>query len=372
VKTLAWLVVAVLAGFCWTARAGEPPKVVPLSDEQIKAELAKETPAQKQLREELAALAKAGQKIYFNANAGGKDRDIFVAGCDGSGQKQLTRDAGDNWYPHCSPDGRLVAFTSHRIVYQKGKSVPEVLKSLPVDPKFPLPGTGKWDRSKPGTGVIWMMNADGSDQKPVAFGAEAHWSPCGKFLAYELNVYPGQLVIQNLEKKTEACFEHPGLRNCGMPCFSPDGNHIVGANGAAHCVKLNAEKNAVENVFKFDSGHPCNGEISPDGKLWAYVVDTSGDLGGWLCYRELDYSKPGGAEKRLNLGWKPNSVNYYPCFSPDGKYLAYVHAEQQPGVKSWELKHSQEIYVTRFPNCEATVRVTWNGAGNQHPHWAAK
>jgi Tol biopolymer transport system component len=352
------------------ALGGEPPKIVPLTGEQIKAELAKETPAQKQLRDELSALAKAGQRIYFDANTSGKDRDIFAMGCDGSAVKQLTRDAGDNWYPHCSPDGKLVAFTSHRLVLEKGKPVPEALKGLPFDPKFPLPGSGKWDRSKPGTGVVWTMNAaDGSDQKPVAFGAEPHWSPDGKFLAYCLNVYPEQLVIQNMEKRTEACFDHPAIRNCGMPCFSPDGEFVIGADGPAHCIKLNAAKNGVEKAFVFDRGHPCNGEVSPDGKWWVHVVDTSGDQGGWLFYREMDYEKPSGGGKRLNLGWKPNSVNYYPCFSPDGKYLTYVHAEQQPGVKSWELKHDQEIYVTRFPNCETTVRITWNGAGNQHPQW---
>ena len=44
------------------------------------------------------------------------------------------------------------------------------------------------------------------------------------------------------------------------------------------------------------------------------VVDPDGNLAGWLCYRNMDY-------------------------------------------------------VTRFPPCEATVRITWNGAANQHPHW---
>ena len=33
------------------------------------------------------------------------------------------------------------------------------------------------------------------------------------------------------------------------------------------------------------------------------------------------------------------------------------------------LKSKQELYVTTFPDCKTTVRVTWNGAGNQNPHW---
>jgi Tol biopolymer transport system component len=177
----------------------------------------------------------------------------------------------------------------------------------------------------------------------------------------------------NLEKKTEAFLVHPGLHNCGNPAWSADGNYLIGAQGGAHFIKLNAEKNGVEKVTVVDSGHPCNNEISFDGKYWTYVVDTDGCLGGWLCYRQLDYEKlsvSGGGE--VPLGQKRGSVNYYPAFSPDGKYYVYAHAEQQAGVKSWEIKGKQELYVTRFPKCEATVRVTWNGAGNMHPCWAAK
>jgi hypothetical protein len=49
--------------------------------------------------------------------------------------------------------------------------------------------------------------------------------------------------------------------------------------------------------------------------------------------------------------------------------MAYVHAEMQDGVKSWLLKAKQEVYVSRFPPDGVNVRITWNGAANQHPHW---
>jgi Tol biopolymer transport system component len=365
-----------MVGAAATAFAGEPPKpaapepprIVAPTAEEIKAELDKETPAQKALRAELEALAKAGQKIYFNANLGEANRsEIFVAGPDGSNVKQLTDKEGS--YPHCSSDGKKVVFVSWRVPFKI--PLPPELKDIPADPKYPL-DEGKdyaWRRGQ--CGVIWTMNSDGSDQKPVAVGGLPHFSHDGRFICYNVinPPFPAQLVIMDLEKKTEAGIVHPGLRNSGMPCFSPDDQYVIGSNGPAYCVKLNAGKNGLESVFMFDNGHPCNGDLSPDGRTWVYVRDTDGCLGGWLRVRPMDYEKPGGAETNLPLQHAPGSVNYFPDFSPDGKYLVYSHAEQEKDIKSWEVKNKMELYVTRFPKCEATVRITWNGAANQHPQW---
>jgi Tol biopolymer transport system component len=367
-----WLLPAAPAG----AAAGKaPPKIVPATEAEIKAELDKETPEQKKLREELSALAKAGGLVYFNANCAGNN-DVYVTACDGSNLRQLTRDPAEDVYPHCSPDGRTVVFTSMRLPL--AQPLPEALKGVPFDPRYPLDSPRSKERFliKEGANMpaaesrgsaIWSMKPDGSDQKPLAFGLMPHWSPDGRFLVY--NAWRYQLAVMDVEKKTESLIAHPGLRNCGFPCFSPDGGHVLGNGGTSYCVTLNAEKNAVEKVASFEGGHTCNGEISPDGKSWAFVVDTNGALGGWLSWKPMDVEKPGGAAKRLELGWKPGSVNYFPCFSPDSKYLVYSHGDQQAGIKSWMLSDRQDLYVTRFPGCEATVRLTWTNAACQHPHW---
>jgi DsbC/DsbD-like thiol-disulfide interchange protein len=65
---MAWLVAAVLAGLCWTARAGEPARPAALSADEVKAEQAKETPEQKALRAELSEPAKKGEKVYWHPN----------------------------------------------------------------------------------------------------------------------------------------------------------------------------------------------------------------------------------------------------------------------------------------------------------------
>ena len=61
--------------------------------------------------------------------------DIYVVNVDGSGLTQLTRDSGFNGSPTWSPDGKQIAFTSNRDSDGKPK--------------------------------IWVMNADGSNQREI-------------------------------------------------------------------------------------------------------------------------------------------------------------------------------------------------------------
>jgi hypothetical protein len=98
------------------------------------------------------------------------------------------------------------------------------------------------------------------------------------------------------------------------------------------------------------------------------VVDRAGDAGGWLRYAEVGNLDKAVEGKDLNLPHDKNSVNYFPDFSPDGKYLVYAHAEPT-GARSWLLQSKQELYVTRFPEGGVAVRITWSNAASQNPHW---
>src|SRR5258705_292348 len=81
--------------------------------------------------------------------------DIYLVNVDGSGLTKLTCDSGVNGSPTWSPDGKQIAFSSNR------------------DPD--------------GKRKIWVMNADGSNQRellniqntsnPKFYGGETSWSP---------------------------------------------------------------------------------------------------------------------------------------------------------------------------------------------------
>jgi TolB protein len=75
------------------------------------------------------AVALDGTIAYMSKSAG--SWDIYVAGADASGGKQLTDDPGADGLPTWSPDGNVIAFVSDR--------------------------SGEW--------AVWAMNADGGDQR---------------------------------------------------------------------------------------------------------------------------------------------------------------------------------------------------------------
>jgi Tol biopolymer transport system component len=349
----------ILAAMALTASAGEAPpaKAVPLTEEEIKAEQAKETPEQKALRAEIGELAKKGEKVFFAANCDGTDR-VYAMKPDGSGVECLTPDAVAN-APHASTDGK-------RLIMNYGVPKEEAVK-LPQDPSFKRPADG----SGP---CLAVLDIETKKAAPLCRGDEAYWHPNGKTVCYNTDTVKGvrKIGIFDVEKKTEKIIAIPGLPKSAMfPNFSPDGKWLLIGGYPFTLAEVNAEGTdlaAGGKVQAISAISGCNNEIAKDGKAFVYVIDTHGEAGGWLCWSEF---KPGEkmAGKRLPLGWQDASVNYFPDLSPDGKYMIYAHAEMKAGVESWTVKTKQELYVTRFPDCKTTVRVTWNGAANYHPNW---
>jgi len=96
-----------------------------------------------------------GGKIVFCAGASTFTRDIYVVNSDGTDLTRLTSGVGNNVYPAFSPNGRKIVFTSNRT----------------------------------GTSQVWLMNADGSNQRQLTFDSQPKdqvpdWSPNGSKIAY--------------------------------------------------------------------------------------------------------------------------------------------------------------------------------------------
>jgi Tol biopolymer transport system component len=97
--------------------------------------------------------------------------DIYSIRLDGSGLQRLTEDpAQDNW-PTISPDSTAIAFSSNR----------------------------------DGADGIWVMNADGTDPHQLAEGGEPHWSPDGRYIAFDCG----------------------GVRHASICAIRPDGSDLV-------------------------------------------------------------------------------------------------------------------------------------------------
>jgi Tol biopolymer transport system component len=89
-------------------------------------------------------------RIVYDSLASGND-DIWMMNADGTGQRQLTVNPGEDDRPAVSPDGRHIIFNSER--------------------------GGRWN--------IWRMNIDGNDQKQLRGGVNPQISPDGRWVVYQ-------------------------------------------------------------------------------------------------------------------------------------------------------------------------------------------
>lgn len=169
-------------------------------------------------------LSPDGRKIVFTSLKDG-DLDIYVMNVDGTGVRQLTHQLGYDGGPWWSPDGK-------RIVYRANHpETPEAIATYKDLLAQRLVRPSKMD--------LWIMNADGSDQRQITrLGAASFgpsWTPDGRKIIFSSNHHTDpklgnfDLFLINpdgsgLEQVTTATtFD-------GFPMFSPDGKKLVWAS----------------------------------------------------------------------------------------------------------------------------------------------
>ncbi|MBA4389156.1 MAG: hypothetical protein C0404_14380, partial [Verrucomicrobia bacterium] len=196
-----------------TVLAVEPvAKPVAVSDgERIKL-MAAETPEQKQLRVELADLAKKGGKIYFGSNMDGAGR-IYGIGPDGSGLECMTPTMEAS-QAHASADGKKLVFDTSAKSFSK-----EEIEKLPVDPVL---------KRNSASVVLGVLDIGTKKIVPVAFGDNGQWHPDGKKICYNTEGAKRKIGIVDLENKVEKIIGSPEVpANCMFPKFSPDGKWLL-------------------------------------------------------------------------------------------------------------------------------------------------
>jgi eukaryotic-like serine/threonine-protein kinase len=230
-----------------------------------------------------------GQVVY--SSSVNSNMDLWVMNADGSNQRQLTTNTGDNSQPVATSDGRYIIFKS--------------------------------DRS--GTANIWRMDVDGTNPKPLSSGsgeADPHCTPDGKWVVYTL-LGAGKPTVWRVSIDGGAP-EQIIDKYTTNPSVSPDGESIAcfyrdeHANGR---MKLAVFKIAGgEPIRTFDTaGVPVFDAASSllrwtaDGRTLTYVV-TVGDVSNL-------WSQPisGDPPKQLT-NFKSNRIFSFDWL-PDGRQL---------------------------------------------------
>ena len=168
-------------------------------------------------------LSPDGRRIVFTSLKDG-DLDIYTMSVDGSDVRRLTTTPGYDGGPWWSPDGTKIVYRAWHPPDSAGLAEYQGLLAQRI--------------VRPGRMELWVMNADGSDQRQITqlgganFGPS--WTPDGRRIVFSSNYKNPrsrnfELYLVNLDGSgLEQITSHEEFD--GFPMFSPDGRRIVWAS----------------------------------------------------------------------------------------------------------------------------------------------
>ena len=171
-----------------------------------------------------------GRTIVFTSLKDG-DLDIYTMNVDGSNVRRLTTTPGYDGGPFFSPDGRQIVYRAHH----------------PTDSAELATYRGLLAQRlvRPNRMEIWVMNADGSDQRQVTSLGGANFAPFfapdGRRVIFSSNHKNPRsrnfdLYLVNTDGTgLEAVTTDPEFD--GFPMFSPDGKRLVWASNRGAAVQ---------------------------------------------------------------------------------------------------------------------------------------
>ncbi|MCF6159080.1 MAG: hypothetical protein E3K32_11040 [wastewater metagenome] len=254
----------------------------------------------------LDPMAKAKQQAEIEFRKSGKKRpftwdyddhyDIFSAQRDGSNLKRLTNAVGYDAEGAYSPDGAKIVFCSLRDAYPVGELSPDDKKHFERNPAY--------------FGEIYIMNADGSDQKRLTdwpgYDGGPFFSPDGKRIIWRhfsddgmlADVYTMRIDGSDTRRLTDF-----GSMSWA-PYFHPSGEYVIfhsNKHGFANCelfiVDSLGEKEPVRvttNTMIFD-GLPV---FSPDGTQLSWTSGRTSNGGTQLFLADWNHEAALEALKR--------------------------------------------------------------------------
>jgi len=170
-----------------------------------------------------ATLSPDGKTIVFTSTRDG-DLDIYTMNVDGTNVRRLTNTVGYDGGPFFSPDSKMIVYRASRPASAEEEADYKSLLSEGLVRPIRL--------------ELWVMNADGSDQRQVTSLGGANFAPYfhpdGQRIIFASNHLNPRgrnfdLFLVNLDGTglvqitTDTDFD-------GFPMFSPDGRHLVFAS----------------------------------------------------------------------------------------------------------------------------------------------
>lgn len=239
-----------------------------------------------------------GGEIIFHSNFDG-DNEIYKL--SNTGIEKLTDNNWDDEYPAWSHDKSKIAFTAN----------PEGNYNI-------------YTMTPQGTRITQVTSAESDDKEPA-------WFADGKHIAYSQEKRKTLLLKVDIESKKSERILADYNKTHAIPHVSPSqqlitftGKRLMGWDVAIY----DSQTKNVE--FLVEGGNSCRARFSIDGKKLAYVsgsADGKGDI--WLM-------NPDGSDK-IRLTERDETYDYFPCWSPDGRYIAFNSSSQHDHNGDWQL-----------------------------------
>lgn len=238
-------------------------------------------------------------RIVFD---GGGTKDIYVINADGTGERQLTntvpeqqrgRVIHEELFPTISPDGGRIAFEADQaplseyanseiyVINTDGSGLTNLSHNLGGDYR-PVWSPDGSRIAYVGSGRLWVMNADGSDQAQMSGDGLVEmeaptWSPDGRMLAFMV-VLGGILHPHTDHELHVVSVNGSGERTIATgyiltePIWSPDGSRIVFGEEFQRLVVINPDGSNRRQLTGADLSR-TSPVWSPDGARLAYTVE---------------------------------------------------------------------------------------------------
>jgi len=194
------------------------------------------------------AVSRDGRKLAFTRDLHGYAQ-IFVMDVRDGSERQLTHVPANSGLPAWSPDGERIAFATDRngpdegdeiwVMNADGSEQRPVTRSLPSTkdawPSWAPDGRRlTFARETGADSAIYVVDVDGTGLRRLARDAQAldtqpAWAPDGKLIVYESDLFmlPGQLFAVRPDGSRRRQLTDPSIGASSRPSWSWDGKRIV-------------------------------------------------------------------------------------------------------------------------------------------------